>query len=82
MTETLRCMLKKTRSVLNHPLRSLQYLGGFTNHLLMNRSTFSEMYLNTVISKTLGWILMKTRRCYTPLLQKPPIKGMQPRNMH
>ena len=37
-------------------------MGGFTNHLLVNCSTFSEMYLNTVMSKTLCCILMKTRR--------------------
>ena len=36
-------------------------LGGFTNHFLVNRSTFSEMYLNTVMSETLRCILKKTR---------------------
>ena len=37
-------------------------LGGFTNHLLVNCSTFSEMYLNTVMSETLLCILKKTCR--------------------
>ena len=37
-------------------------LGGFTNHLLVNCSTFSEMYLNTVMSETLRCILKKTSR--------------------
>ena len=44
-------------------------LGGFTNHLLVNCSTFSEMYLNTVMSETLRCILKKTRH----VLHQPPI---------
>ena len=35
-------------------------LGEFTNHLFVNCSTCLEMYLNTVMSKTLRCILMKT----------------------
>ena len=35
---------------------------GFTNHLLVNCSTFSKMYLNTVMSETLRCILKKTSR--------------------
>jgi len=46
MSETLRCILKKTRRVLHHSCRNLQFRG-FTNYLLVNCSTFSEMYLNT-----------------------------------
>ena len=56
MSETLRCILKKTRRILHHSRRNLQ----FTSHLLVNCSTFSKIYLNTVMSETLRCILKKT----------------------
>ena len=59
MSETLRCILKKTRRVLHHSRRNLQFRG-FTNYLLVNCSTFSEMYLNTT-----DFIVSSSTRVYT-----------------
>ena len=52
-------------------------LGGFTNHLLVNCSTFSEMYLNTVMSETLCCILMKTRRVLHHSRRNLQFRGLQ-----
>ena len=51
---------------------------GFTNHLLVNCSTFSTMYLNTVMSETLRCILKKTSRVLHHYRRNLQFRGYHP----
>ena len=75
LSKILRCILKKTRLVLQYSCKNLHFRG-FTNCLLVNCSTFSEMYLNTVLTETFFLHTHEDTSCSTPLLQKPPINGV------